>query len=547
MKGSVRTGAACLLLAAATLALYGPAVGHGFVHFDDHLYVTDNPNVQAGLSWQTVRWALTVHQPANWHPLTLLSHALDCELFGLEPAGHHATSVLLHALNAVLLFLLLARATGAPGRSWLVAALFAFHPLNVESVAWVAERKNLLSTLLMLVSLAAWGWYARRPGLARYLLAALSFALGLAAKPMLVTLPCALLLLDGWPLGRLRGGPAAAAGAARPQRSALGLALEKLPLLALSALDSWATLAAQQVGLAFANLQEIPFSVRLENAAHAYGAYLWKAVWPTRLSVLYLHPGDALPFWRVGAALALLAALGALAWRERRRRPYLLAGWLWYLGTLVPVIGLVQVGDQAMADRFAYVPLLGPFVMAVWAAAEFAERARLALPLRAGAAALVLALLAAQSARQVGVWRSNLDLWLHAVEVTRGNHVAEINAAFALEEAGRRAEALPHYVEAARLQPRNPEVRYNLASALARAGRLGDAIVEYDAVVAIAQDPALRAIALADLGTAHRKRGDAAKARELYEQALRLDPRLPTALRGVRQLEAGEERAESAR
>jgi tetratricopeptide (TPR) repeat protein len=520
--------AACLLLAAATVALYGRTLGHGFVHFDDHLYVTENPNVRAGLGWQTLRWALTAHQVGNWHPLTLLSHALDCELYGLNPAGHHATSVLLHAASAVLLFLLLARATAAPGRSWLVAALFAVHPLNVESVAWVAERKNVLSTLLMLATLCAWGGYLRRPALARYLLVLLWFGLGLAAKPMLVTLPCALLVLDFWPLGRMRG--------SRPPAGGLGL-----PLLALSLLDSWVTLAAQQADLAFASLAEIPFSLRLENAIHAYGAYLWKALWPSRLTLLYLHPGDTLPLWQVGAALALLAALSALAWRERLRRPYLVTGWLWYLGTLVPVIGLVQVGDQAMADRFAYVPLLGPFVMAVWGAAELAERRRLALRLRAAAAALVLAVLALLSARQIGHWRSNLDLWQHAVEVTPDNPVAEVNAAFALDEAGRSEEALTHYGNAVRLRPGDPLLHYNLASALGRAGRLAEAIPVYEAALRTARDPGLRAIVLADLGTAHRQLGDNAKARALYVEALRIDPRLPTALRGMRALEAAAE------
>jgi Tfp pilus assembly protein PilF len=492
--------------------------------------------VQAGLGWRTLRWALGDLQLANWFPLTLLSHALDVQLYGMDPAGHHFTSLLLHALNVTLLYLLLARATGSPGRSLLVAALFAVHPLNVESVAWVAERKNVLSTLLLLLSLAAWGGYVQKPGVARYLLVAALFALGLAAKPMLVTLPCALLLLDFWPLGRIRGWSRSGALRGVAQLPPSRLVLEKLPLFALTGASIYLTLAAQRAARAVASLHEFPFLVRLENAVVAYATYVWQAFWPTRLTHLYPHPGDGLAGWQVATALALLAAVSALVWRERRERPQLLAGWLWFLGTLVPVIGLVQVGEQAMADRYAYVPLIGVFVMAVWAAAELAGRRGLGIRLRAGAAVLVLALLSLSSHRQIAHWQNNLDLWLHALDVTADNHIAEESAAFALEEAGRLEEALTHYRNAVWIRPDDPVLRINLGSAFARSGSYAEAIPEYEAALGNAETPEMRAIALAEIGTVHRKLGDPAKALEHYQQALRLEPRLPTALRGMQAL-----------
>jgi tetratricopeptide (TPR) repeat protein len=536
---TIRRAAAALLLAAATLALYHAVLGHAFVYFDDQLYVTENRNVRAGFRWETILWSLTAYQVGNWHPLTLLSHALDCELFGLAPAGHHFTSLILHATNAVLLFLLLSGATGSPGRSWLVAALFALHPVNVESVAWVSQRKNVLSTLLLLFSLGAWGWYARRPGLARYLCVAALFALGLAAKPMLVTLPFALLLLDLWPLQRIRGLGAPEAGPlAMPRLPLARLVLEKLPLLALAALDIVLTLAAQEGARAIASLEEIPFLVRLETAVYAYGKYLSNALWPTRLTHLYPHPEGAISLAQVASASLLLAAVSALAWVQRRRRPHLLVGWLWFLGTLVPVIGLIQVGEQAMADRFAYVPFLGLFLMAVWCAAELAERFGLRGAWRAALAAAVLAPLCLLTLRQVDHWRDNLSLWRHALEVTTGNHIAEENVALELREQGRMQEALVHFRNAVRIRPGDPVLHLNLAASLGQSGQLEEAIVEYQEALRKAKDPILIAVVHADLGNAYRLRGDRARALEHYQRALEIDPAHSRALRGMRLLEA---------
>jgi protein O-mannosyl-transferase len=363
----------CLLLAAATAALYFPVSGHAFLTFDDHDYVTANPHIHAGLSWTTLKWAFTSTTAANWHPLTWLSHALDFQLFGLNPAGHHLDSVLIHAANAVLLFLLLQWATKRAGPSLLVAALFAVHPLNVESVAWVAERKNVLSTLFFFLAIGAYGWYAQRPNWRRYLLLAAMFAAGLMAKPMVVTLPCVLLLLDYWPLGRIQTGPPGATG--MPRFAISKLILEKVPLFFLSALSAVITIKAQRSGQAVRTLHQFSAAVRIENAVVAYASYLWKMLWPARLAPLYPHPGATLPAWQLILSAVVLIGITLLVVVQRSRR-YLLVGWLWFLGTLIPVIGLVQIGDAAMADRYAYIPLIGIFVMMAWGLDDWRRRNR---------------------------------------------------------------------------------------------------------------------------------------------------------------------------
>ena len=367
-----------LVLVVATIVLYYPAIHHPFVNYDDDGYVTENVHVQNGLSWDTVEWAFTTYDQANWHPLTWLSHALDCQLFEQNPAGPHATNVLLHALNVALLFWILAQATGFMGRSFMVAALFALHPINVESVVWVAERKNLLSMLLFLLALGAYRWYAREPRPRRYVVVAILFALGLMAKPQIVTLPFVLLLWDYWPLRRMAIDGQAAVDTpdersalakgrlepvALPQRSFSRLLVEKGPLLALSAISAVITMQAQKRGGGIN--PDVSLSARLANAIVCYARYLGKAVWPTRLAPMYPHPGNHLPTWEVFTALLLLLVLTALVAAGRRHR-YLPVGWLWFLGTLIPMIGLVQVGRQAMADRYAYLPFIGLFIMICW-------------------------------------------------------------------------------------------------------------------------------------------------------------------------------------
>ncbi|MGA8153159.1 MAG: hypothetical protein WB952_19565 [Terriglobales bacterium] len=352
-----------LALGILALSIYSPALNCQFVNYDDDHYVTENLHVQSGLTWSTWHWALTSTEQANWHPLTWLSHALDYQMFGLNAAGHHATSVLLHAVNVALLFLLLFRATGAAGRSALVAALFATHPFNVESVAWVAERKNVLCTLFFLLALGCYGWFTRKPDARRYIARASFFALGLAAKPMVITLPCVLLLVDFWPLRRVQGWSTPAPSYPVPQATWPRLLVEKVPLLVLAAASAVITIMAQRSGGAMPATEILPLGTRLWNSVYSYAAYIWKAFWPARLAPFY--PGSRLAVWQIAMAAGFLLVISTLVWRWRRSCPYLVTGWLWYLGTMVPVIGLVQVGGQAMADRYTYIPFIGIFVALV--------------------------------------------------------------------------------------------------------------------------------------------------------------------------------------
>lgn len=511
----------CLLLVVATLALYNPVNRHPFVNYDDDRYVTDNPHVHAGLSWDTVTWAFSTTEQANWHPLTWLSHALDYQLFHGNATGHHFTSLLIHALNAVLLFLLLVRATGRVGPSLFVAALFALHPINVESVAWVAERKNVLSTFFFFAAIGAYGWYALKPGWQRYLAVTSLFALGLMSKPMVITLPCALLLLDYWPLARMEG--SAQSVTRVPQKSLTRLLLEKVPLLALSAASAAITVQAQQAGGATRSALQFSLGVRLENAIVAYAMYLWKMLWPARLAPLYPHPGDSLAAWQVILSATALLAITGLVFKFCSK-PYLTVGWLWFLGTLVPVIGLLQVGDQAMADRYAYIPLIGIFVMIAWATADLADAGKLALPARIIPAACVLLALGFITNRQLSYWSSSYDLWSHTLAVTENNFIAEDNLGGALVLLDRADEAYPHFQAAAKINPHDPLSHSNLGAYQQEHGHLQEAVEQYQATIHLASEPGLLAATYANLGTAYRELGDAVKARESYDEALRLNP-----------------------
>ena len=406
----------CVLLAGVTIALYSPVLGHSFVVLDDREYVTANSHIHGGLDWNTIKWAFMSIEAANWHPLTWLSHALDYQLFALNPVGHHFDSLLIHALNAVLLFLLLEWVTKRIGPSLLVAALFALHPLNVESVAWVAERKNVLSTLFFFLTIAAYAWYAQKPEWRRYLLVTALFAAGLMAKPMVITLPFVLLLLDYWPLERTpldRPESDSATSTAAPRVALSKLVLEKIPLLFLSAASAWITLIAQRP--AKRTLAELPFGIRLENAVVSYGSYLWKMLWPARLS-LYPHSVGALPAWQWILSALVLICITVFVVSFRRQR-YLPVGWFWFLGTLVPVIGLVQVGEYAMADRYAYVPLIGIFIMIAWSLADRADAKRVGAVWLAIPALCALAALGFATTRQMTYWESDYDLWSHSLEV----------------------------------------------------------------------------------------------------------------------------------
>ncbi len=511
-----------LLLAVATLALYYPVHGHPFINYDDSLYVTDNLQVQSGISWDTVRWAFSTFDVGTWHPLTWLSHALDCQLFQLNPAGHHDVNLLLHVVNAVLLFWVLLRATGYAGRSFMVAALFALHPINVESVAWIAERKNPLSMLFFLLALGAYRWYARQPRVARYAVVVLLYTLGLLAKPQIVTFPFVLLLWDYWPLRRmLASSPeldsATATHAAVPPRNLSWLVLEKLPLFALSAASAIMTMKAQRAG---ADKVWYPLSIRLGNAIVSYAKYLRDAVWPSRLAVFYPHPGNSLSGWQVGAALLLLLLITALVIELGHR--YLTVGWLWFLGTMVPMIGLEGVGYQGMqgmADRYAYLPFIGLFIMICWGVSEWAERRHLSLAWMAGLSFAVLLILAVVTHRQIGYWSDSATLWSRTLQVTNRNWLAENNLGKILMSQGRVEDGISHFIKATEIYPADPVSNMNIGIWEQQRRNLPEAIERYKKALSSSRDASLRFAALNNLGRAYSDLGDTVHAQECFAAA----------------------------
>jgi tetratricopeptide (TPR) repeat protein len=512
-------------------ALYARVASYDFV-FDDVIHITDNPTVRSGLTWEGLAWALTTVHAANWQPLTWLSHLVDCSLFGLRPGGHHLVNVALHALNAALLFTLLHRSTGACWRAAAVALIFAVHPLRVESVAWVSERKDVLSGAFWMLTMLAHVRYARGPTAGRFLAVLALLGAGLMAKPMLVTLPVVLLLWDAWPLDRWRGDRAAAAASERPRagapvRRSLGaLVAEKLPLLAVCALAAVVTLAAQRRGGAVQSLEALPLGARVDNAMRSYVTYLWMAVWPVDLAFLYPHParmGGGVPGLTttgLAAGAALLAVTGIVAglWRCL---PYLLVGWLWYLGTLVPVIGIVQVGNQALADRYTYIPLIGIAVIAAWGGADLARRWPRVRPLVAAGAVALLGFWLARTWAQVAVWRDELTLNAHALRVTTNNVVAYNNLGRALYLRGRLREAAEHLERAVAIKPTFAKAHNNLGAVLLQEGRLEPASERF--ARALELDPAY-AEAYDNLGLVRFREGRLAEAAEHFEKAVALAP-----------------------
>jgi protein O-mannosyl-transferase len=456
----------------------------------------------SGLSWRTVRWAFTSFEVANWHPLTWMSHALDCQLYGLHAGGHHATSLLLHVTNAVLLCLLLLRATGARWRSFLVAALFAIHPLNVESVAWVAERKNLLCTFFFLLALGAYGWYSRKPGVMRYLSVAALFVLGLASKPMVITFPFVLLLLDFWPLGRIEGWSSPPANFPVHQARFSRLVLEKLPLLVFSFASGVITFVAQRnAGTVTASEAGWTLGWRIQNAFHSYAMYLCKSFFPVGLAPFY--PGAILHWWEVAWPVLLLLCAGCVVWKFHTGRSSLITGFLWFLGALVPVIGIIQVGGQAMADRYTYIPMIGIFVAVVWGLPEAAEAQSIGIPWRCVAAVLVLGSMALVTLRQVYYWKSSLDLWTRALQVTRSNSLSEVNLGGSLMSLGREDEAYIHFQRALVSEPDDPIALLQSGIYLVKHGRYQEAIETLERFVRSSRDPREIASAYRYLGVAY--------------------------------------------
>jgi protein O-mannosyl-transferase len=518
-----------LLLVLLTLAFYNPVIHNGFTNFDDNGYITDNAHVRAGLTWDTVKWAFTTRDCANWHPLTWLSHALDYQFFKLNPAGHHYVSVLLHAGNAILLFLLLASATGLTWPSFMVAALFALHPMNVESIAWAAERKNVLSMLFFLLTLHAYGWYVRRVSVRRYAVVAALFALGLMAKPEIITLPFVLLLWDYWPLRRLYSQRSTEdLPSALVPRSFSFLFLEKAPLLLLSAGSAVITLIAQRAGH---TLRDAPAWVRFGNAAVAYVRYIGKAFWPVRLAVPYPHPGRLLPVWEILASTAVLLLFTGLVLRWRDRR-YLVLGWFWFLGTLVPVIGLIQVSTQAMADRYAYLPYIGLFVCLIWGAMDIARERRISALWLSVPAVLILFTLGMVSRHQIAYWHDSESLWRHTLSVTQRNYSAHDALGHYLEDQGRVEEAIVEFNAAENLDSYAAAEMVRFGFYEQAHGHVPEAIEQYQRALDVSPDGKSRATALSLLGSAYLLNGDFPRAKMSYAYAVQQDPDRSAALFG---------------
>jgi len=507
-------------LSVLTLALYYPTLGHGFLNYDDNVYVTENPQVKQGLSGESLQWAFTKPQSGNYHPLTLLSHMLDVELSGLDPAGHHRTNLLLHLANVLLLFGVLTRYTGRTGLALVVASLFAVHPLNVQSVAWIAERKNLLSTTFWFLALLAYAGYASRTSLARYLAVLGLMVLGLASKPMVVTFPLVLLLLDA---AERRGWTAFH----RPESpSWLRLTLEKTPMLAASLACGLLTMQAQSAHGAMQAIDAYPFGVRLANAASAGLWYLERAAFPFGLSAFYPHPGPHVETLRVIAGLVIVVGVTVLVLWKARSVPFVSTGWLWYLVTLAPVIGIVQVGSQAYADRYTYLPFVGIFLAGAAAVAAWLDRrSSTALWRSAGALACLVVLALSLIARSgLAHWKSSVTLFRRAVEVTTANHVAHGNLAMAYVADGRMGDALEHFRTAVEIAPQLASPQMNLANALTITGARDEARRHYERAMQIdPEDPRIPA----NLGLNLLDDGQPGAALELFERAMRLDPDLP--------------------
>jgi protein O-mannosyl-transferase len=470
----------CISLAVLTWIVFGQTLWHDFINYDDPRYVYENTKITGGLSLSGIAWAFTHIHSMNWHPLTTISHMLDCQLYGLKAGAHHFTNVLLHSIAAILLFLALQYMTGAFWRSAFVAAVFAIHPLHVESVAWIAERKDVLSGVFFMLTLLAYVHYARAPSIWRYLMVVFVFALGLMSKPMLVTLPFVLLLLDHWPLGRIRE------EGSNVGRQLFKLAVEKIPLIVLSAVSSVVTFVAQKG--AVGETEQLSVLARINNAVVSYVAYIWQMLWPVRLAVFYPHPENRLPLWEIIASLLLLICLTVLAIAVRKQRPYLITGWLWYLGMLVPVIGLVQVGWQGHADRYTYLPQIGLYIAGTWAFADLTASCRSRRVLLGAAALLVIAALSCSAWIQTSYWRDSETLFRHALAVTANNDVAENNLGIVFLRQGKVDQAISLLQAAVDLRPDNSPAHENLAKALLQKGQVADALVHYRKLLKLQPD-----------------------------------------------------------
>ncbi len=535
----------CLLLALATLALYDPVMRAPFLNYDDQIYVTENAQVRAGLSWNTIVWSFRTPRAVDWHPLTWLSYLVDRQMFGMKPAGYHLTNVLLHTANGVLLYLILAGATGLVWRSWAVAALFALHPINVESVAWIAERKNVLSMFFFLVALAAYGWYARRPGIGRYLAITGAYILALMSKAQVITFPFALLLLDYWPLGRIgqRNASLQEVGGASllvPCRGSFSwnLIWEKMPWLVLSLVSAVITMKTGAAAFSYtvatgATPSGFPLRIRLATAATGYMKYLGKAFWPVDLAMVYPHPGLATSIPAAVLSAVVIIAVTILAVIYRRQR-FFLVGWFWFLGTMLPMSGIITIGPHSMADRYAYIPLIGIFVIVCWGVAESMQRWHVPAVVPAAGAAVILVALGAALHRQISFWNDNVILWAHTLAITKDNFIGEENLAMALIAQGKAAEALPHFQRAKAMWPADPLATLNIATYDQMLGHYQAALEGYAEVVrSPVTAPSLRATALANSGYAHLSLKQYDNAQRDFAAALKDQPENSAAYRGL--------------
>jgi len=517
----------CLVLIAVTLVVYGQVKDHEFINYDDNVYVTDNQYVQKGLTGASLYWAFINIEAGNWHPLSWLSHMLDFELYGLNPRGHHLTNVLFHLANSILLFVALRWMTAAVWRSGLVAALFALHPLHVESVAWVAERKDLLSTFFWMLTILAYINYVKRSEVKKYLLVLVLFSLSLMAKPMVVTLPFVLLLLDYWPLNRLRFQPQLAkdrsskTSTSSEHSQLLKLISEKAPLFVLSGIASIIAFLAQQRAGALSEIETVPLTWRIANGLVSYTSYLGKMVWPKGLAVFYPHPMNTLSSWDIALASLLLVVVSVGVIKFAERYQYGLVGWFWYLGTLVPVIGLIQVGEQGMAERYTYVPLIGIFIILAWGVTDLCKGNRYKRTSASVVAIIIVAALTVCTWQQVRYWKNSVELFRHTLKVTAGNYVAHYTLGNALAMQGSLLEAMHHYREALRIKPNYAVAHHNLGNALTMKGDLGQAISHYKVALKIRPQ---YADAHRNLGVALDRQGKHEEAMHHYREALRINP-----------------------
>jgi tetratricopeptide (TPR) repeat protein len=513
-----------LLLALSITGIYWQVRNFDFINYDDPVYVTENPRVLEGLNWESIKWAFTSIYGSNWFPLTWLSLMLDRQLFGVNPGTFHLINVVLHTVNAIVLFIILSRCTKDIWPSFFTAVVFGLHPLHVESVAWIAERKDVLSTLFWMLTMLGYIRYVEKPTVRRYMIVLAAFIAGLMSKPMLVTLPFVLLLVDYWPLQRIRlsrnirqENP----DQRNNTRTISFLVLEKVPLFVLSAASCVMTLIAQKSKGAVSSFEVLSLSDRLTNALVSYTSYIGKMFWPTGLAIFYPHPQDNIPLLKIVISTMILFAVSLAVIFSCRKKRYLLVGWLWYLGTLVPVIGLVQVGAQAMADRYAYIPVIGLSIMIAWSVRDIVSKWRYKNVIVVTAGVLICATLMVCTYRQLRYWQNNETLFTHTLDVTSDNYIAHNNIGIALAGDGDLEQAMKHFKETLKIKPRDTDALFNLAGALVKLGKPNEAMVHYNRVLELKPDDAQTYNALAIVQV---QQGDYVQAISIYRKALQKNP-----------------------